>query len=123
MQYGKDQVNFFLVSKEDIAQELKNAQLMGIRVELEEFISHRLRKHYGISKQSDEASTANTKKNKSNLHKKTSVWSPIVMDTSYASEVDDDLEMTLLSRGGTTPKLHTGEKKPSKVILSKLTFT
>ena len=65
MQYGKDEVDLFLVSKEDIAQELKNAQLMGVRVELEEFISQRLRKHYGISKQSDEASQSRTKKSKS----------------------------------------------------------
>ena len=42
LQYGKDEVDLFLVSKEDIAQELKNAQLMGVRVELEEFISQRL---------------------------------------------------------------------------------
>ena len=41
-------MDLFLVSKENITQELKNAQLMGIRVELEEFISQRLRKHYGI---------------------------------------------------------------------------
>ena len=41
-------MDLFLVSKKDIAQKLKNAQLMGIRVELENFISQRLRKHYGI---------------------------------------------------------------------------
>ena len=95
---------------------------MGIRAELEEFISKRLRKHYGISKQSDEASNSRTKKSKGNLHKKTSVWSPIVVDTSYASEVDDDLEVTLLSRNGTAPKPQTREKNPGKVILSKATF-
>ena len=48
MQYGKEELDLLLVSKEDIAQELKNAQLMGVRIELEDFISQRLRKHYGL---------------------------------------------------------------------------
>ena len=73
---------------------------MRIRVEVEEFISHRLRKPYGISKSMDDASQPRNKKNKGNSRKKTSVQSPIVVDTSYASEVDDDSEKTLLSRRG-----------------------
>ena len=96
---------------------------MGVRVELEEFISQRLRKHYGICKQSDEASQSRTKKSKSNLHKKTSIRSLIVVDTSYASEVDDDSEVTRLSRGGTMQRINNGEKKPSKAALGKQTLT
>ena len=87
-----------MVSKEDITQELKNAQRMGIRVEVEEFISHRLRKHYGISKSKDDASQLGNRKGKGNLRQRTSIQSPIVVDTSYASEVDDDSEVALLSR-------------------------
>ena len=34
LQYDKKEVDLFLVSKEDITQELKNAQQMGIRVEV-----------------------------------------------------------------------------------------
>ena len=34
-------------------------------------------------------------------NKKTSIWSPIVGDSSYASKVDDDCEVTLLSRSVT----------------------
>ena len=47
-QYGREKVDLFLVSKEDIAQELKNAQLMGIRVDLKELIFQRLKEHYGL---------------------------------------------------------------------------
>ena len=47
-QYGREEVDLFLVFREDIAQELKIAQLMGIRVELEEPISQRLREYYGL---------------------------------------------------------------------------
>ena len=97
LQYGKNEVDLFLVSKEDITQEFKNAQRMGIRVEVKEFISYSLRKHYGLSKSRDDASQLKNKKNK---RSGTSVQSPIVVDTSYASEVDDDSEVTLLSRGG-----------------------
>ena len=96
---------------------------MGIRVEVEEFISHRLRKHYGISKSMDDASQSRNKKSKRNSRKKTSVQSPIVVDTSYASEVDDDSEVTLLSRGGTIQRINIEEKHSSKATLSRQTIT
>ena len=38
-QYGKEERDHFLVSKKDISQELKNAQLMGVRVKLKDFIT------------------------------------------------------------------------------------
>ena len=93
-------MDLFLVSKEDISQELKKAQLMGIRVELEEFISHRLRKHYGLPMQGNYSSKARTKKDKQSMsHKRTSIKSYIVVDIMHASEEDDNSEV-LLSRNG-----------------------
>ena len=67
----------------------------------------------------DEASLARTKKNKSVSHKKTNVRSPNVVDTCYASKVDNDSEVTLLSRNVPKKNLHTVNKKSSKTTLNK----
>ena len=56
------------------------------------------------------------RKSKSTNHKKTSIRSPIVVDTSYASEVDDESEVTLLSHSVPKENFQVSERKPSKAI-------
>ena len=46
-----------------------------------------------------------------------------MIGTSYDSEVNDDSEVTLLSRGGTTQRINIEEKHPSKTTLSRQTTT
>ena len=102
-------MDLFLVSKKDIAQELKNAQLMDIRVELEDSISQRLREHYGLPVHwSDNSTRVNSRRSRSRRSKPhasqncNSVKSPIVIDIAHDGEIDNNSEVTLISRDGPT---------------------
>ena len=86
-----------LVSKKDIAQELRNAQLMGIRVELEKFIFQRLREHYGLPVHwSDNSTRVHSRRPRSRSSKQNaspkcnSVKSPIVIDNAHGGKVDNN---------------------------------
>ena len=82
---------------------------MGIRVELEEFISQHLREYYGLPVHwTDNSAKENSRRPRSRRSKLNasqkcnSAKSPIVIDNAHDGEVDNNLEVTLISRDGPT---------------------
>ena len=82
---------------------------MGIRVELEEFISQRLRENYVLPVHSPDNSTRvksrrpRSRRSKPHASQKcNSVKSPIVMDNAHGGEVDNNSEVTLIPRDSPT---------------------
>ena len=119
-----------MFSKQDVAQEMREAQRSGIWVQMKRMISQRLREHYSLAKQQgpDDRSTVGTRKARSTApSKQPSIADktanlPIVVETSSKSEVNDESTITEES-ARTSTMIRTQKRKAQRQAAKKKDYT